>query len=466
MAEPNDTANFLDDASTIARTIYMPALYENQAGRFGSTTNRLVKIAEQVGGGFGIVMQSTIGNADSVRFGNAAVPTFDSVGMNKYAAVTMRFSDSGLPNDFSTVRASVQFTDVALENKKRGLASAFAQDITNDVLRDYDEALSIMRNIGRNGIVALVNGTPELNNGISLAASTGTATNAGGLRCAVDGGVFAALKEGQFIDFINPSNGAARASQVRITDKNEGDLSIGVEWVPTQVGSRVSSGNLANVADNDYIVRSDQYNAGMYSFGAWFSNPSAGESFIGGVDRTTANYRWMNPIDPRRGGTASVVTKSMFDDVAIALGYREDMEQAGLVCQGDLANTTALRNQLGEPSFIQLQPNDERTKKFYNFGSVGLNYQHPTLGIVKIVGDPLCPANTFRFINPSTWVCQHQLFKGLRNMEGQSGGFYRVTATTPNTGLSAIWKSDWYGILQDFCLNPKKNAQISNITPS
>jgi len=469
MAEPIDTATLLEDVSGIVRTKYMPSFYEQGGGRFGSTTNRLFQVSGEACGGDGVTMQGELGPADTIRMGTNMIVDFDSVGVLRETSVRLRANTQNPAlNDFTAFRGSVQFADITIANGSMGSAIDIAKRTFNYVTKDYDEKKALGRNMSRNGVVGLVNGTPNLNNGVRIGTGTGaassTATNSGGLRCAVDGGIFAGLKENQFIDFLNPSTGAVRAGSVRITDTNSTDYSVGVEFVSTQIGSRVSTGNLANVADNDLIVHSGNYNAGMYSLGEWFRTPAAGEPFIGGVDRTTAAYRWMIPLNPRYGATGAKIAKSMFDDVATSLGYRFEEEQAGLVCQTDMRLSQALRTELGEESFIQITDKDERYKKFYNFGSSGLNYQHPSLGIVKVIADALCPENTVRFINPSTWLSKYYAFKGLKMMEGIKGGWNRVSQSTPNTGPSTIWKCDWYSVEQDFCTAPKKNAQISNVT--
>lgn len=471
MSEPVDTSILLEDVD-VARTQYMKAFYEQGAGRFGSMTNRLVKVADQIASGNGITMQFEVGPADIVRTGTNALVTFDSVGTFKADDIQLRFnSRTPSSNDFTSLYGSVQYADILMRNGSMGTAVDIAQRTVKSVMDDFDEKLAILRNIGRNGVLALVNGTPTLNNGVhsttaNNGAATGTATNSGGLRCKFDGGIYPAIKENGFYDFIRPATGAVVAGNVYCTDKFEGDSSAGFAFQSTQIGSRTSTGNLASVADNDYIVLSSTYNAGLYGFGAYFSAATASESFIGGVDRTTSAYRHMIPINPRYGATSATVTKSLFDDVSIALGNRFEDMQAGLVCQSDLTLTTKMRNELGEESFIQISDTDTRAKKFYNFGSWGLNYQHPSLGIIKINADALCPSNTFRFIDPSTWICQHYAFKGFDPMPGTKGNWYRVTASTPNTGDSTIWKSDYYTILQDWCTQPKKNAQISNVSAS
>ncbi len=471
MAEPFDSSIGLRDIDALIQTQYLPRFYETAGSRFGSTFNKIFQVNEQLAKGSGYTAQFELGPADAARaqidpLGAIATPT-----ALRATTLAVRWNPNSLTaHDFSQISASCQFDHWTIENGGGGAIVDLADRTFQSIMGNYNEHLAVLRNIGRNGVVALVNGTPTLNNGLhsttgNTGAATSTATNTGGLRCKVDNGIFPALRPNCWIDFINPSTGAVRAGNVRISDKFEGDLSIGVDFVTSQFGGRVSTGDLSTVADNDQIVFSGEYNAGLYGPGAWFGTATAGESFIGGVDRTTSQYRFMIPINPRFGASTATVTKSMFDDVAIAMGYfNEGDSGAGLICQSDLTITTKLRNELGEESFKPIPQSDEKMKKFYQFGSTGLAYEHPSLGVIKILGDPLCPANVARFLNPASWMTTYYAVKGLKPLPGDQGSWYRVTASTPNTGKSLIWKTDWVAAQQDFCATPKDNAQVSNIS--
>lgn len=467
MAEPYDGSVNLSDVDELIQTQYLPRYYETAGGRFGRTFNRIFQIAEKAASGDGFTMQAELGPGDFARASNNPLASITGSTSLQAVKLRLRYDTNNLAaNDFTQVTASCQ-TDVwQLKNGGDGAIVDLAERNAKSVIASYDEHIAYLRNVGRNAVAALVNGTPKLNNGVTYAGATGTATNAGGARVKVDSGIFAVLKTNSWIDFIRPATGATVAGSVWITDKNPGDLSIGVSFATTQFGGRVSSGNLALVADNDYIAFSGEYNSGLYSVGAWMSEATAGESFLGGVDRTTASYRWMLPINPRYGATTTTITKSFFDDVAIAMGYfAENMDGAGLIAQSDLTVNNKLRNELGEESFKPIPQSDERMKKFYQFGSTGLAFEHPSLGVIKILGDALCPSTTVRFIDPSTWMSVHYAVRGLTPMPGGEGmgSWYRVTDSTPNTGKSLIVKSDWAALQQDFCTMPQKNAQISNI---
>ena len=168
----------------------------------------------------------------------------------------------------------------------------------NQVMPNYDEHLAGLTHLPRTALVALVNGTPRQNDNITFLSATATPTNTTGLRVPIDAGSIAAFRRGTRIDFVNPTGGAARVSNVRVTDVNPGDPSgpsIGVEFISTGIAARRSTngtGSLATVADNDQIYFSGEKDKGIYSLGAYFSRPAAtGDSFLGGVNRMTAANR-------------------------------------------------------------------------------------------------------------------------------------------------------------------------------
>jgi len=467
MAEPLDSSINLSDIDELIQTQYLPRYYEQAGGRFGRAFNQIFKPEQKTAYGDGFTMQAELGPGDFARASNNPLNSIAAPTSLNAVKLRLRYTTASLAgNDFTQISASCQTDHWQLQNGGEGAIIDLAERNAKSVITSYDEHIAFLRNATRSAVVGQVNGTPKLNNGVTYSAATSTATNAGGARFKVDNGVFAVLKPNTWIDIIRPATGAVVAGSVWVTDKNVGDQSVGVTFSSTQFGGRVSTGNLALVADNDYITFSGEYNHGMYSVGAWMSEATAGESFLGGVDRTTSDYRWMIPVNPRYGATSTTITKSFFDDVAIAMGYYgESLDGAGLIAQSDLTINTKLRNELGEESFKPIPQSDERMKKFYQFGSTGLAYEHPSLGVVKIMGDALCPTNSMRFIDPSTWMTVYYAIRGLKPLPGGQGmgSWYRMNDGTPNTGLGLIYKSEWVALQQDFCTNPQKNAQISNI---
>jgi len=466
MAEPIDSAVLLEDVLQVTQTQYMPKYEEEYPDRFGLTTNRIFTPMEIEVVGTGAVMQCEISPSDTTRTSNDPLAPFAAPDQFRPTTITLRFNkQTPSASDFTTFSASAQVDDIDLQTRGKGAIVDYCERIYSQTEPDYKEKLAIYRNIPRNGVLAYVNGTPTLNNSYYQTGASSTATNSGGARLQVDNGSLAYFKEGRRVDFINPSTGAVRAGNIMVTDINVADNSIGFVFNTTGITAWTSTGDLSTVADNDYIVLSGSYNAGMYSMGAYFARPSAGESFIGGVDRTTSGYRWMLPVATREGVASAVVTKSMFDDMAIAMIFKGELRKDGMAAVTYPTVTQALRNQIGEDAFFQYPIGDTREERFANFGSIGLNYQHDQFGTMKIIPDALHPSNSIRFLSGGTWKSAHYGWKGLRAMpSGYGGKWYRMPESTPNTGLGKIWKADFYSIQTDWCTRPWENGVILNVS--
>lgn len=469
MAEPFDSAWLLEDSSAIIQQQYFSEFTEESPGRFGSTVNKYFKPSAEAITGDGKTMQIELAPGDTVRFGTDPLGAFASPDMFQSGTLKVRFNKATTSaNDFSTVSASAQTNDIDLEVAGRGSIVDFVERMYKQIMPEYDEKLAIHRHIGRTALVGTVNSTPpKLNNAPNMDSASGTATNAGGARFAVSAGSIAYFRAGTRIDIYNGATPVVR--NVAVTDSNPADLSIGVQYVTGSNPVRNSDGpgTLASVASGYSIYFAGERNAGMYSLGAYFAAPATGgtDSFIGGVDRNSAAYRWLIPTSTRVAATSAVLTKAMVDDLAIAMGYRTEDENGPVITTSpDLHQK--LRNEYTEAAFLNIPDGDNRLKRFANFGSMGLNYQHPVFGLVKVISDVLHTPGTVRCITPETWRSLYYGFRGLKQMPGQKGGWYRVTEATPNTGLSKVWKCDWYALQTDWCSQPWKNGQILNVTAS
>lgn len=466
MAEPLDSTFLLEDALSITQTQYMPKYEEEYPDRFGLTTNRFFTPAEKPVVGVGAVMQAELSPTDTTRTDTDPLGPFAAPDQFQATSLTARFSKTNpAANDFTSFSASAQVDDIDLQIKGAGSIVDYCERIYSQTEPDYKEKLAIFRNIPRSGQLALVNGTPTLNNSYYSGGATSTATNTGGARVVIDNGSLAYFKEGRRLDFLNPTTFVVNAGNVRVTDINVADNSIGIVFNTTGMTSALSTGNLANVADNDLIVMSGTYGKGMYSMGAYMGRPTAGESFIGGVDRTTSGYRWLLPVATREGVTAAPITKSMFDDMAIAMIFKGELPKDLMAVVTYPTLEQALRTQIGEDGFFQLPLGDSRADRFMNFGSMGLNYQHSQFGTMKIMADPLHPSTSCDFFANGTWTSLHYGWKGLRAMpSGYGGRWYRMPEAAPNSGLGKMWKADFYSIQTDWCNRPWQNGRILNVT--
>lgn len=467
MAEPLDSATTLELVSGVIQLDYWDTFEEQYPRAKGKTTNALFKPLGELIGGDGKIMQCEIAPGDTVRFNNDPLGDFADPDAFREATVKFRYSQETLSsNDFSEVSCSAQVDDVTLSNGDRGAIVDVAERVYQQLVPGYMRSLAMHRHLGRTARLALVNGTAKQNDKQYFAGCTAGPTNALGARVPVDTGSIAYFIPGMRLDFYT-SGGTFHAGNIQVTDVNYADLSIGLAYVSSGLPARLSTGDLANVADNDEIFMSGERNKGMYSFGAYMTRPTTGDSFIGGRDRTSATYRFLNPMATREGETNRTIRLSDFDDFAIATQFSEDDEKAA-VWMCDPSMHQAVRNIIGEDAFIQIPETDSRIKRFGNFGSIGLNYQHPAFGLVKIIADNFAVPNTVRVLVPETWRMLNYGWKGLKFMGGANGGangWYRVP-TSNGTGLTKVWKVDAYALVGDWCFRPWENGQILAVTPT
>lgn len=465
MAEPFNSSTQLEDVPLVIQQQYMPKFEEEYSGRFGRTLNRLFNLDEMEVTGDGVTMQCEIAPGDSIRADTAALGPFAPPDHFEAGALKVRFNKSvDSLSDFIQISGSCQTNDLDLVEAGKGSIEDFTDRMYKQIGPTYEERLAQLRTAGRNGVLAQVNGTVTQNS-VWYGAGAATPTNATGARCFIDNGSIANFRRGARVDFIDSVTGAVTAGNVRISDVNVSDKTIGINFTTSaNFTPWISTGAISAIADNNYIVRSGEYNKGMYSLGAWLTRPTAGESFLGGVDRSIESNRWLISQATREGVAASQVAKSMFDDMAIALGFLADDEEFGPIIRTDPTIAQTLRNQIGEDSIIQIPTDDSRLKRFGNFGMTGLNYQHTTFGVVKINADPLAAPNSVQVLAMNTWKALYWGWKGLKPMKNGSLHWYRMPEATPNAGLSKILKCDFYALQCDFCKQPWKNGTIQNVT--
>lgn len=466
MAEPIDSAVFLEDASEIVQQQYFGTYLEQYHDRFGSTTNKLFMPDPMPVTGDGVNIQYEVGPADSVRFQTDPLGEISAPQRIDPGTIKIRWNRQTLTShDFTQVSARCQFDIYTIENHAKGSIVDLADRIYNNIQKDYDEKLAIMRHSPRSGQIGLVNGTPRQGDGYTYAGSTATATNATGMRIQLDNGSIATMRPNARYDFLNPTTFVVNAGNVRCTDiPNFADRSARFEFMTTGLPGELSTGNIANVADNDLIVFSGMYNKNLWSLGAWYSTPTEAETFMCGVDRTDVGYQWMIPQRSRDAGTATTITKAMFNDAAISMGFLGEDPQNATTWMSDPTIHQTLRDAIGEDAFIQWPLDDARAKRFANFGSVGLNYQHGTFGTVKIVADPLAlPTRVLILVN-DTWKTLSYGWQGLKPVQRAGGHWYWMNQGTPNTGQGLIKCADWVGNIADFCTRAWKNGCILAVT--
>lgn len=467
MAEPLDSAVFLEDVSAIVQQQYFDKYEVQYASRFGRVFNKLFKPEAEAIVGDGKTMQFELGPADSVRFqvdplGNIASPQRFLPGTSK---VRWNRQDT-TKHDFTQGSARCQFDIYTIEEMSKGTIVSAADRVYDSIQKDWDEKLAIMREAGRTGQLGLVNGTPKQGNRENFNDSTATPTNTTGVRLKIKTGSIAQIRANARYDFVT-SAGVVHAGNLRCNDiPNYTDKSASFSFISTGLPGEASTGNVANIVDGDIIVFSGTFNAGMFSVGAYYSTPTPGESFITGADRTVAGNRWMIPQRLRGDASfaAARITKSMFNDAAIAMGYLDEDSEHAVVFRSDPFQHQNIRDEIGEDAFIQYPTGDERAARYGNFGSIGLNYQHGTFGTVKIMSDALARPDRVEILLNNTWHALSYGWQGLRALKDGGSHWYRMNQGTPNTGKGLIYAADWMGNVCDWCTRPWQNAVILSLS--
>lgn len=466
-----DAATVLEDVVNIAQEHYFPEFTEETPALHGKTTNKLFKPMMEEITGTGKNLQFEVRQGDTMRAMSNVLADFTDPDAFEEGIMKYRFNrQTPANNDFTRVSGSAQTNLIDVIEAGKGSIVDFTERILGHIPKDWENTVAMLRHAPRSGLLALVNGTAKQNDALLLSAASSSATNSTGARFSVDGGSIANFREGMYIDIWDPTNSVYSAKNLRLEGKvNTADTastgpSIGVEFNLTG-RNRVSSGDLSTIADNDEIYMAGAKDEGMYSMGAFFGRPSSGDSFIGGVDRTTLGFQWMQPLSTREGASTVQITKSHFNDIAIAMNFEEDEVRDGYVAIMPLDLHQSLRDSIGEDAFITYPVGDSRMARFANFGNIGLNYQHPVFGTMKMMADPLSIPGTVRFILPDTWKTLFYGFRGLQSVPGDDiGGWYRMAADTTGAGKGVILKRDYWSIMGDMCFKPWLNAQIMNVT--
>lgn len=461
----NESSYILGSSSNLLREQYSQD-FGMHSFYFGSTLARLFKpMAESVAGD-GITIQAFRGQSDSARASLDVLRDF--LPQNKYrdAKIKVRFSDSdSSANDFNELQAVAEISDIELVTSASRTPEAIAVDVAKAVFdqltKSVDESMSVLMHANSAGRIAKVNGTPKQNDLNIWADATATPTGSS-CRIKVDNGSIANFQPGRVYDLYTSGTGTLTADYMECTDINPEDLSVGLATT-----SRTTVANVSSIADNDDIYRSDEYNQGFRaSLQATFTQPVSGDSWIGGVNRTTSTNRWLVPkISRGASGTASAtIAKSHFDALSLMMELSVPPElEGGYVFLMHPSLLQSLRNSIGDEA-LSTESSDARTGD-YNFGNKALYYIHPYFGRVALMADPLCMPDRVYVLAPSSWVMLNYGWEGMRYLGGEVGGMWRQkNAVTPGAGGSKFWQVQGYQIKTPFCKMPIANGAILNLT--
>jgi len=459
-----DSAYILASSSNLLREQYSND-FKMHSFYFGSTLARLFKPHSEMVQSDGITIQAFSGQSDSVRMNRSVLDDFKAQNKYRTAKVKVRFSDTDASaNDLFSMEGVGEVSDIELVTSSGRSPEAVAVDVAKAVFdqltRGVDESMSILMHANANGRVAKVNGTPTAND-IPIVSGDGAYASGDTMcRVVVDTGSIANFQPGRVYDITSDGASTIVADFLECTDVNAEDLSVGLKTT-----SRSTIANCDGVVNNVDIYRSEEYGQGFRgSLQATFTFPTAGESWMGGVDRTTTTNRWLVPKITRSAASAATITKTHFDNLSLSMELSIPSEtEGGHVFLTHPSLLQKLRNDIGDEA---LSNDDGATRTGdYNFGNRALNYIHPYWGKVALLADPLCMPDRAYVLAPATWMMLNYGWEGMRYLGGTVGGMWRQKdAVVPGGGGSKFWQVQGYKIGAPMCSMPIANGAILNLT--
>jgi hypothetical protein len=472
MAAPYDEAVLLSDVTNLLKETYRDGVPET-FGRHYRRFNKLIRMNTEVAKGDGYFVTVNDASSDTFRVGRNPLP--DSLGTAAKTSIQkfkLRFNENagpaGTDHDFTMITGASQFTQYELDNGGEQAVIDLVRKIDMERQQDFEQKKAFHRVVGSTGVLCYVNGTPKQGDALTYAGATsGSVSNTTGIRILVDNGSigFFATK-GLRLDFIRPATGAVVAGNVKTEDLNTADGSVRISYGSgSSHVSEQSTGNLASVADNDYIVISGTYNKAGPSVRNWFTTPTAGESFLGGKDRTTAAFSFMNPTTTRSGDAVAKVQQSFFNNLATAMRYRFEPSQTGMVAVGSPEVIQAIQEEIGQNSWMTEPTTKRMQERFGSFGWMGVTFQHTEFGVMQLLSEVLMPPNDIWFIEPNSWIETYYQVKGLRTAPGDTEGMWsRMSSGSPNSGKGLAYRAEFYANLVDWCEQPYKQGRIANVS--
>lgn len=465
MAQPNDSSVqiTLSQLSGAMQEVYRAQL---EATYFfsGNVSTQLIPVSGEAVVGEGLNIKYKTGSGYSANMttdfnGPFPTPTNFSVTNRK-----LRFSESNpAANDFARLGMTARVSHAVLNGMtgQPGAIVDFAQEVLSDLRADGQFILAMQMNLPRTGLLGTI-GVPRVNDGVLYADCTSGALPAGTTRIrVVVTGPISRFQRGMLVDFYNGNT--LVANSVRVTDARPEDNSVGFERSELTLAA-----NLNAVATGQALYFRDSKDANSWSLGSWFSQPTAGEQFIFGVDRTTFDNRFLIPTRFVPSGATSAspvqISRSHFDALALAMGQNTDDASAAYKAQAHPAVIETLRNQIGEASYSVVANTAENQTRYGQFGSRGVVWQSPALGDIMLISDPLAPTTQVRVIKPDTWKRHTAVASGVQFLPGNTSGIWsRLPAPTPNTGGSMFYQCEAFANIADVCYKPQLNGYIDFI---
>lgn len=475
MAAPFDTTTTLQTVLKVAQEQYFNKPLESMFVS-GDVTNQLVEPAKQSVTGDGMTMQAITGIGDSVRISRDPYSEFSSGVPFDPQTYKVRWNERDPANhDFTNIKCSPRIGEYDLRRAADPATIVSIVDrLVKDNTADVAWTMALLRRIGTNAQMGIVNGTPKANDNNFMGNCSAYTSSVGATTARVNVKTCSPVwfRRNKFVD-VYSSAGVLRWTNLKITNMNPADqfatnansvCSIGLQYV---TGTSTGTANLDALATGDIIYYAGAKNKGAISIEAWMTQPSSsGDSFFT-RNRASTDYQWMLPTITRGDLSTSVkISRVHLNDAANARGFVNDDVDTGIVACANPLLVDSLRSQFEEAAFITWGPEDTRNKRYGNLGMIGLNFQHPAFGLMKIVGDAFALPNFMDIYQMGSW---RRMFygnnQGLRTLPGPiAGAWNRLPSSVAGNGYSLSYSMDTYTDFVDVCLDAPRNVRISNVT--
>lgn len=470
MSQPFDGAStLLTTLSDGVRQIYHES-FQDAISRFGSRTNRVLKMSKRRIDGDGINVQIKDRRLYGARTTTDINADFNRARSFSADSYKVLLSEDPAANHFRRIDLSLQVTwmDLQRVNSKKTTAFNLIEQLMQESMSNIGEHVGLRRHLDSTARIGSVNGTPKRNDNEVFASCTSIdSPTTQGSRFPVDTGSFAAFQPGMVLDRYTTTT---FDGQVQVTDTNPTDRSVGVYGVNTAIDplNGSASVNVTDIADNDDFYLSGEKDKNILSIGHWFSAPTASESFFG-KDRTLPINRYLRPLFSGPSSN-TLFTKAHIDNLSTDLGYIQEDPDGGYaaILQPELEQR--YRDEVGNDVLLQM-PVDDSTKKLYaNYGfDGGSYYRHPNLGRIVLLADVFAPPGKIRFLRIGDWEQLTAPGEGGEmgwnwlGGDGATGGWYRMESSTPGNGRTTTNRMDGMMLMCDICTKPRIQAEIRNL---
>lgn len=475
MPLPFDNTTTLQSVAAIIERLYRPGFLE-QPFAMGSATMRMLSFSKEpvMGAGEYLKFERWIG--EPFRFSNDPLGDFHEPSRFEPSEVEIRFNERNpSANDLSRLAGSIQISDYELDNvSTEGQTVSIAKQLGKNMRKDFARKLAASMRLSRSGAIcqtATATYAKRKGDGVDYGACSAYTSGDTSMCVILDEGATAMIFEGAEYDFYNgssPTMERARCTRVNFFDAAAGPGQCSAVFERGGTTASPATANFDGVGDNNVLYFQGSRNAMPWSPEAWFADTST--SFIGGVNRQTPAYGYLNPNQLRKSTSAVAVTaaqpsKQHLDQVGDALAQMFDSKIKGYVVAAHQSLITVLRDQFDAAALRTVPTNGSGGERQANMGSISLAYQHPTLGEVTFEGDPFMKPDHIDMLLKGDWFLKFKKTKDLRIMPGDAGlnGFYRMQASTAGAGKGMHYRMDGYSNYLAYCTRPRAQARINSL---